>query len=96
MSRSEAILIVSRVVSFYLLCWVLADLTYLPTHVREVLFHLAPQTPTGAHYRDIYVLDLVFLLIRIAVFSVLAIWLYRCGPRIQAYFLPEVEGEADQ
>jgi hypothetical protein len=84
-------LIVSRAVAFYLLCWVFNELTFVPVRVHEVLYHLGPQTATSAYFLDVYVLGLVFLLVRVAIFSTAAIWFYRCGPGIQAFFLPGAE-----
>ena len=96
MSSNQAVLIVSRAVSFYLICWVFTELTYVPSQVLDVVHHLGAQTRFEAHLRDIYVLQVVFLFVRIAFFSAAAIWFYSCGPRIQAFFLPEpdpTEGE---
>lgn len=93
MSKKEIVVIVSRALSMYCLLWVFAELTYVPIRVYDVLYHLGPQTLTTAYFRDTYVLELVFLFVRIAVLSVIAIWLYRCSPRIQAFFMPEADVE---
>jgi hypothetical protein len=69
MSRSEAVLIVSRAVSFYLLTWVFDELTSLPVRVREVLYYMGTQTPSGAYFGDTYNLGLVFTFLRLAVLS---------------------------
>jgi hypothetical protein len=85
------VVLVARAVALYLLCWMGNELLYLPSRVFELLHHL--RNPIE-HYRsaqqywqDVYVLALCTTLIRIILLFVVAGWLYRCGPRVKAYFL---------
>ena len=90
MSKREAVLIVSRAVALYLLCWALSDLTYLPERLFALSHHAVEHgvIVTNYYYRNLDILSLAALLVRIAALLIAAAWLYKCGPRVEAFFLP--------
>jgi hypothetical protein len=87
-SAREVVTIVSRAVAFYLLCWALIEMTYLPSsvislvHDRTHLTALGPQT----YWRDRDVLSISLLALRIVALVAAARWLYRGGPGVERYF----------
>jgi len=87
MTKREAVLLASRALSLYLLCWGLNDLSY----VAQPLFSLVHHSRVAAS-RDYlwgyYVVDLAFHAIRIIALFATAGWLYKCSPRVEGFFLP--------
>lgn len=90
MSESNVVL-VARAVSLYLLCWLGSELTYLPGRILELYHHLRfPQEHLPSiqtHLQDVYVIGFGLALIRIIALFLVAGWLYRCGPRVSAFFM---------
>jgi hypothetical protein len=88
MSKRDAVVIVSRAFALYFLCWAISDVTYLPSSISWLSFHasrgsvLAPD----ASLRNHDVISLSFLVLRIVLLFTAAAWMYRCGPRVEAFF----------
>ena len=97
MSESNVVL-VARAVALYLLCWLGSELTSLPARMLELYHHLrypSEHTPSiQTHLQDMYVIGFGFAVIRIIALFLIAGWLYRCGPKVKAFFMeptPEQE-----
>jgi hypothetical protein len=87
------VVFVARAVALYLLCWLGSELTYLPVRIIEVWHYLRH---TKEYFQDVYVVGFGFALIRIILLLLIAGWLYRCGPRVKAFFMePTPESDAD-
>jgi hypothetical protein len=82
------VVLVARAVALYLLCWIGSELTYLPNRVHGLYHYMRSEhVSTGQYLRDTYVLELGFALIRVLALFLVAGWLYRCGPRVRAFFM---------
>jgi hypothetical protein len=89
-SRKEAILLVSRALALYLLCWTFSELTYVPSSLFSLTHHMSQHSVlvTGDYFTDLDVLSLALRVFRIVTLFGIAAWLYFCGPSAQAYFWP--------
>ena len=96
LTREHAVLIASRAITAYLLLWAFDDLTLLP-HVLLPVAHYMHETgsvlgantrlPQTTYFLRYYALDVLGNILRIAVLLMAARWFYRCGPRIQNFFV---------
>ncbi len=97
--REENVVLIARALAFYVLCWMVSELMYMPTRIVEVYHHLhytQEHVPTAQTYlQDVYVLNFGFGAIRVILLFLLAGWLYRCGPRVKAFFM-EPTSEQDR
>jgi hypothetical protein len=95
-TREQTVLIVSRLFAAYLLFWVVSDLIDLPREIIDVV-HLIKQglemgmsvlslTRTSEITRR-YMLILMAAILKMALWLMGAGWFYRCGPRIQRFFV---------
>ena len=100
LTSEQAVLIASRVIVAYLLFWVFEDLTLLPREILPVAHYMQEtgsvlgantRLPVTTYTLRFYMLGLLGLLVRMAVWLMAAGWFYRCGPRIQAFFAAETE-----
>lgn len=90
MSRRDAVVLCSRVLAVLSTIWVLSEVTYLPTSVYSLLHYAEGSSTSSAQYwRHHYVMPLGFLITRIVGYSMMALWLFRCGPDIEELLLPE-------
>ena len=82
------VVLVARAVALYLLCWIGGDLTYLPNRIYGLYHYVRSEhVSTGQQYlQNTYVLEVGFALIRVLGLFLVAGWLYRCGPRVRAFF----------
>jgi hypothetical protein len=96
MSAKPVVTVVSRTLSIYFLAWLLYDLTYLPSQLFSFLrYEIGLNTSVGTGYwRNYYLISLCFLVLRMVALFFAVQWFYRCGPRIQRYFLASSEEEA--
>jgi|SRR5690348_17091616 len=86
MNKREAVVLASRAVALYLICWALSDITYLPQVIVEFRHH-----GTAANHDfwwNYYRVDLTFYVVRIVALFVAAEWLIKCGEGVYKYFLP--------
>jgi hypothetical protein len=86
-SKQDAVLIVSRAATLYLVCWALSDLMHLPASALMLSRH------ANDSLRMFEITSLVSTLVRIAGLFTVAVWLYKCGPRAGSYFLPSENSE---
>jgi hypothetical protein len=93
MTTKSAIYIASRAFALYLLCWMLSDVTYLPTRIFSLAHHSSGVSifspPTYLYVED--KITLAFALVRIAGLGTAAGILLRCGAHVQAFFAPPSE-----
>jgi hypothetical protein len=91
MERRAVAVIASRVVAAYLLCCALYEVTYLPVRIYEVWHHSAnvmyPSAATQGYWLNYYILNLGFGVIRTMACLMLAGFLCRFGPGVEAFFL---------
>jgi hypothetical protein len=80
MSRADAVVLASRSLALLFTVWALAEVSYLPDRLYSFLQY-------GRH-SDLITLG--FLVTRIVGFSLLAMWLRRCGPEVEELLLPAV------
>ena len=83
MSKNEVLLMVSRAVAIYLFCWSFDALSYLPERLLYV------EHSTTAELHRIYMLESELTVLRGVVLLGAAMLLFECGPRVQAFLLPE-------
>ena len=98
MSTKEAVTIASRALAIYFLAWLLYDVTNLPSALHHYLHYQTEAGSLGmtdylAYMRTTYGLSLWFLLLRMVGLFLAVQWFYRCGPRLQTYFLESSDEE---
>jgi len=88
MSRKDLVVVVSRGVALYLFVWAFENISYLPGEFRSLSHHLSQQSALAVdHYwRNGDIWSMAFTLTRATVLLAVAIWLYRCGPRVEKFF----------
>lgn len=93
MSAKQVVTVVSRVLSVYFLACLLYDLTYLSPQLFSFLrYQIGLSTSVETSYwRNHYLISLCFLVLRVVALFFAVQWFYRCGPRIQRYFLAPSE-----
>jgi hypothetical protein len=98
MSRKDAVLLASRTLAVLLTIWALTDGSYLPERVHSFLRYLnyEPVASNSIQYwRHYTLIALGFLIIRIIGYSLMAVWLFKCGSDVEELLLPtEREGNA--
>jgi hypothetical protein len=90
MTRKEGVLLASRALSVYLLCWGLSDVTYLPQYLLSVGHHSVALIGHD-YWSTYYSLGFAFHVVRIIALFAAASWFYRCGARVQGFFFPSEE-----
>jgi hypothetical protein len=93
-----------------LLFWAATDILLLPSELHSLLHHLHERSAAATsvltpepHAQSVhdywlrsYLLSLLSNLIRIVAWILAAGWFYRCGPRVQKFFLQSADqGELD-
>jgi hypothetical protein len=91
MTKKEGILLASRALTLYLLCWGLSDLTYLPQELLSARHHYAAHD----YWLTYYAFELTFRIIRIVALFAAAMWLYSCGKQVESFFFPR-DAEASE
>jgi hypothetical protein len=98
-TREQIVRIASRLMAAYLLFWVIDDITILPREIFAIAHYMHftgsilginTRLPETSYDQRAYILDLLANILRTALWLVGAGWFYRCGPRIQRFFNPEV------
>ena len=82
MSKKDVVKIVSRAVALYVFCWSFEILSSLPTEIMNVYRFTAPDL------HRYYMLFAELSVLRGVVLLAVAMTLYECGPRVQAYLMP--------
>jgi hypothetical protein len=91
MSRRDAVVLAARVLALLLTVWAVTDISYLPASVFSYLRYsneLPLFSPARNYWGHYHLISLGFLIIRIIGFSLVARWLYRCGPDVEELLLP--------
>jgi len=95
-TTEQATRIASRTIAAYLIFWAIADATYLPREILSVFHELQGPGAYGysvlsafkaSYFVRVYILYLLENILRIALFLMAAGWFYRCGTRIQSFFM---------
>jgi hypothetical protein len=91
MARKDAVLLVSRALALYLLCWGFSEVTYVPSSLFSLTHHMSQHSvlATGDYFTDLDILGLALRAFRIVILFCIAAWLYACGPSAQGYFWPD-------
>lgn len=94
MSKSDVARVVSRGVSIYLLLSGLIDLTYVPEHIMSLVHDLVPtpvlelrQSSTAVYWRNLHMLTLGLLIMRIGILLAASAMLYKFTPQVANFFL---------
>lgn len=89
MSRRDAIVLASRLLAVLLSVWALTEVSYLPAAVFSYLHYAEGATLWSVQYwRHHYLLTLGFIIARIVGFSLMSMWLFRCGPDVEELLCP--------
>ena len=95
MSRRDAVVLTSRLLGVLLSIYALTELSYLPASVFSFLHHAEGLSLASQYWRHYYLLSLGFLVARIIGFSLMSMWVFRCGPDIEELLLPSLRESAD-
>ncbi len=97
MTRREGVILASRGLAIYLTINALVALSALP-EVAYSFQHYAVGTVTttaAEYWRHHHLIERGFLMTRIIGYSLMASWLFRCGPEIEEWLLPaQMRGES--
>jgi hypothetical protein len=94
LTKTSAVLLLSRALSIYLFVWGCMELSYLPGRLFElsylqqtassvILDHMSDSQQFFLRYHQA---DVVFLLVRVAILFAGSVALYRCGATIRRFF----------
>ena len=89
-SRRDAVVIGSRLLAVLLTVWAFGEISSLPTTVYAFLRYAQQGGASSGnpYWHHHYLMSLGFLITRIVGFSLMAAWLFRCGPDIEELLLP--------
>ena len=94
----QAITLVARALSIYLLFWLLSDLSYLPMDLHSLIYYARGSTITGGSYmrygRDHDIVSISLRLLRMVALFFAVQWCYRVGPSFRRYFLASTEHQS--
>jgi hypothetical protein len=92
MTKRDGVILGSRLLAVLLTVWTLSELSYLPSHLLAYLRYAEmgySSSPLANQYwKHHYLIELGFLITRIVGYSLMAAWLYKCGPDIEELLLP--------
>jgi hypothetical protein len=88
MSKDDAVMIVRRAFSMYLLVWAVDAASYLPTHLFGLVKHWGDVSAlSGAgSYHDYYLLSALASAVRVVILLALSAWSFRGGRWLQGFF----------
>ncbi len=99
MTYEQGIRLATRTVTIYLLLWALSDLIGIPREILSVIreSHTLKVAPPDAVAYYGYLLQQAILwlsgsVLRTAIWLMLALWFYRCGPTLQRFFAGDHAG----
>lgn len=90
MTKIQIVRLVSRALALNLLLWTLESLTYVPMTSFSLSHYarIASRTPSEQYFLRYYgILLATRLLVSVSLFLV-AVWMYRAGPTIEAFLSP--------
>ena len=89
MTKKEMVVLASRATSLYLIFWALSALSYIPGKAFSLSYYAAQASSPRRDY--LYKSELIQIghtaVMCIGLFMA-AIWIYRCGPTIEAFLSP--------
>jgi hypothetical protein len=91
MTKRDAVVLASRTLAVLFIVWALSELSYLPERVQSCLHYFDSRTVSSAstpYLRHYYLTEVGFLATRIVGYSLLARWLYKCGPEVEELLMP--------
>lgn len=91
MSRKDAVVIASRILSVFMTVFALAEVSYLPEFLHSYLRYADQGTGSSAYLQYLhhyYLLRTGFLITRIIGYLLMARWLHKGGPGVQELLLP--------
>lgn len=97
MSRREIVLLVSRALALLFISSAFSEGTFLPERIFS-LSHYSKQSSVleGLNFTSRYYLILIaFLVLRILAYLVVAMLLWKCGPRVEGIFSQPQVSEAE-
>jgi hypothetical protein len=88
-SKKEVVQIASRAIALYLVFWSLGQLTNVPA-LAFAISHYGGQGVSAAnsYSRNYYVIQLYSHIVMSIGLLLAAVWVYRCGPQIEAFLAP--------
>ena len=94
MERKEAVRMVSRALSLIYAVFALYETTYLPERLFPYLHYVNEARSAGVPHPNMYLPTLYrvsvgFLFVRIAMYLILAVIFWKCGPWVERTLLPE-------
>lgn len=92
MTKKEGVLLASRALALYLLCWGLSDLTYVPQEFLSARYRFG----THGYLLTYNIIELTFRIIRIVALFAAAMWLYSCGKQVEGFFFPHQAEASEQ
>jgi hypothetical protein len=99
-SKKDAVVLLTRLISLYLIFWAITDALALPLELNSFLHYLHehvelpasvlagenPASATASYWMRHYFLEVIQNVLRIVLWLFIAGWFYRCGRRIQKFF----------
>jgi hypothetical protein len=88
-TKKEMVVLASRATSLYLIFWALNALSYIPAEAFSLSYYAAQASSARRDYLYKYELLLIghSAIMSIGLFMA-AIWIYKCGPTIEAFLSP--------
>ena len=94
MTKKEAVMLASRALALYLICWGLSDVIYLPQLALDLQRHWHRSSVLMPDYWwTYYRVGMVMHLVRILALFAAAGWLLKCGKTVQRFFLSSEAAE---
>jgi hypothetical protein len=93
MSRKDAILLTSRMLSVLMTVWALGEIWYVPEVLHSYLHYgrITVSSAYSEYMQHYYLVRLSSLFTRIIGFFLLARWFQKCGADVEELFLPSPE-----
>jgi hypothetical protein len=95
MSRKDAVVLASRTLAVLLTVCALGEASSLPGYLHSFLHYLNYESRSASteYLRHYYLITLGFNITRVIGFSLMAMFLRRCGPDVEEMLLPGVTDE---
>jgi len=95
-TRDEIVVLASRTLAVLMLVWALSEVSYLPGSINAFRHYVSVEltSPSATqYYRQANLISLSFLVVRVIGYSLLARWLFKCGPDVADLLLPRATNE---
>ena len=90
MSKKEVVLIASRAVALYLVFWSLGNLGNIPGLVFAMSHYaVLPPSPGRDYMYQYHVIEFSSRIVLTVGLFLAAVWIYRCGPKIERFLSPD-------